>query len=156
MGLLGSGGELVADFEELADTWSIDRSHWRPEGLRSRVFFAARLGTLACRAEAADTREFAAKCSPALVYANSTASARVIEVLAPQVPVLTHVHELESYFRALRSQALSCLLSQTRQFIACSNATRDNLVHEHGVAGARVETVYESIPIDQVRAERTR
>jgi glycosyltransferase involved in cell wall biosynthesis len=154
--LLGAGGDLVADFEELADTWSIDRSHWHPNTVWTQLFVAARLGAWARRAEVRDTQKFAARCSPALVYTNSIASAGVIEVLAPQVPVLTHVHELESYFHALRGQALSCLLSRTRQFIACSNATRNNLVHEHGVAGARVETVYESIPVDQVRAGRTR
>ena len=147
--LLGGGGELVADFEELADTWSIDRSHWRPGALRTPCSYRGPAwGMGASRRGLRTTQEFAAKCSPALVYTNSIASARVIEVLAPQVPVLTHVHELESYFHALRSQALSCLLSRTRQFIACSNATRDNLIHEHGVGEARVETVHESIPVE--------
>jgi glycosyltransferase involved in cell wall biosynthesis len=90
------------------------------------------------------------------VYTNTIATAHVIELLAPKVPVLTHVHELGSTFRLLRGQELSGLLSRTSQFIACSNVTREHLVHEHGVAGACIETVYESIPVDQVRAERNR
>ena len=154
--LLDGGGALVGDFEELADTWSLDQSHWRREALRTRALFAAQLGAWAHRAEAADTQKFAAKCSPALVYTNSIASARAIELLAPRVPVLTHVHELEFQFQALRSPAVSSLVAQSDQFIACSNAVRYNLIHRHEVAPERVETVHASIPVDDMRPERTR
>jgi len=154
--LLGGGGELVADFEELAPTWSLDWSRWGPATLWTQLLNKARLGGWARRAEAADTKDFAARCSPALVYANSIASARTIEILAPEVPVLTHVHELESYFQIYAGPALTRLLGQSRRFIACSDAVRDNLVGEHGVAAERVETVYESILVDQIRGGRTR
>jgi glycosyltransferase involved in cell wall biosynthesis len=154
--LLGRGGELVADFEELADTWSIDRSCWRREALRARLLFAAGLGAWARRAEAADARRFAARCPPALVYTNSIASARAIEMLAPRVPILTHVHELEFIFSTEPESALSRLLGETRQFIACSNAARENLLRKHGVPSSRIETVHESIPVADIRAERTR
>jgi glycosyltransferase involved in cell wall biosynthesis len=154
--LLGGGGELVPNFEELANTWSIDRSHWRPGALPTRILKRARFGALGRCAQTAETRRFAAKCSPGLVYTNSIASARVLEILAPQVPILTHVHEMGFLFHTLRGRALAHLLSQTSQFIACSKATRDNLVHENAIEGTRVETIYESIPVDQVRRERSR
>jgi hypothetical protein len=70
--------------------------------------------------------------------------------------MLTPVHELEYAFSWLASAALSVLLAQTRQFIACSNAVAENLLHRHGVAPERVETVHEYLPVDQVRAEKTR
>jgi glycosyltransferase involved in cell wall biosynthesis len=154
--VLGSGGELVSDFEQLAPTWSLDWSRWRSGTLRTQVLNKVRLGAWARRAEAADTQDFAATCSPALVYANSIGSARTLEILAPEVPVLTHVHELESYFQIFAGQALARLLGQTRCFIACSDAARNNLVREHGVAPEQVETVYESIRVNQIRPERTR
>jgi glycosyltransferase involved in cell wall biosynthesis len=154
--LLAGGGELVANFEELAPTWSLDWSRWGPATLWTQLLNKARLGGWARRAEAADTQDFAARCSPALVYANSIASARATEILAPGVPVLTHVHELESYFQIYAGPALARLLGQTRRFIACSGAVRNNLVGEHGVAAERVETVYESILVDKIRGERTR
>jgi glycosyltransferase involved in cell wall biosynthesis len=103
-------------------------------------------------------RRFAAKSFPALIYVNyvnSIASAHVIELLEPKVPVLTHVHELEFAFRKSSREPLSALLAQTQQFIACSNAVRDNLIHAHGVRAEGVETVHEAIPFDAVRAERT-
>jgi glycosyltransferase involved in cell wall biosynthesis len=154
--LLGRGGELVADFEELADTWSIDRSCWRREALRTRLLFAAGLGAWARRAEATDAQRFAARFPPALVYTNSIASARAIEMLAPQVPILTHVHELEFVFSTEPESALSRLLAETRQFIACSNGARENLLHKHGVLASKIETIYESIPVADIKAERTR
>jgi glycosyltransferase involved in cell wall biosynthesis len=154
--LLGRGGELVAEFEELADTWSMDRSCWRREALRTRVLFAAGLGAWARRAQARDAQRFAARCPPALVYTNSIASARALELLAPQVPILTHVHELEFVFNLEPESALSRLLRETRQFIACSNAARENLLRNHGVPASQIETIHESIPVADIRAERTR
>jgi len=154
--LLGGGGDLVADFEELADTWSIDRSRWRRQALQTRLLFAAGLGAWARRAEAADAQRFAARCPPALVYTNSIASARAIEMIAPRVPILTHVHELGFAISTEQESALSRLLAETRQFIACSNAVRENLLRNHALRASQIETIYESIPVADIRAERTR
>jgi glycosyltransferase involved in cell wall biosynthesis len=154
--LLGDGGELVADFAELADTRSMVRSRWYPGRLRTRLLTAAGFGKLVERADAADARRFAARCSPALVYVNCISSAPVIDVLAPRIPVLTHVHELKFAFHANASPALSRLLSRTHRFIACSNAVKENLLGEYEMPEGRIETIYESIPVDQVRPERTR
>ena len=154
--LLGCDGELTSAFHEVADTWSLDRTDWRPESLRSRFFRRIGLGQWTHRAETAEVVRFVARCAPALVYANSIASARVIEILAPEVPVLTHVHELEFMFRALANPSLGSLMTRSRRFIACSKAVRENLIREHGVDPKRVETVYEAIPVRQTQAKRTR
>jgi hypothetical protein len=154
--LLASGGEMIPAFAELAETWSIDQSHWCPGGLRTSLLNSIGLGKWARRAEIADIQRFAARCAPGLVYVNSIPSARAIDLLRPGVPVLTHVHELEYVFRVTASPALSSLLAQTRQFIACSKVVKENLKRQNGVAPERVETVHESIPVSQVRAERTR
>ena len=89
---------------------------------------------------------------------NSIASAPAIEMLAPRVPILTHVHELEFAFRIHKQLgfSISRLLSETRQFIACSDAVRENLLRNHAVPAAQVETIHESIPVAEIRAERTR
>ena len=52
--LLGGGGELEPDFQELADTWSIDLSRWGPDTLWTHILVAVGLGTWAHRAEASD------------------------------------------------------------------------------------------------------
>jgi glycosyltransferase involved in cell wall biosynthesis len=154
--LLGAGGELSGEFSELADTWSMDLSRWCPGARRRALLSAAGLGGLARRAELADVRGFASRFSPALVYANSIATARIVDAIDSQVPILTHVHELDFMFRVQKSSALCRLLAQTRQFIACSNAVKKYLISECGVPPDRVETVHESIPVEQVRVERPR
>jgi glycosyltransferase involved in cell wall biosynthesis len=154
--LLLSDGDLTPDFTELGDTWAIDRSHWCPGGRRTSLLNGIGLGARARRSELAEIQRFADGCSPGLIYANSIASAPAIEMLQPRVPVLTHVHELKYLFRAMASSALSNLLAKTHQFIACSDVVKENLIREHGIAPDNVETVHESIPVDQVRASRTR
>lgn len=154
--LLPTDGELVPEFERVATTWSIDRSRWCPGGRRARVLRTVGLGGQARRAERADARRFAGGCCPGLMYVNSVASAALIDMLGLGIPMLTHVHELESYFRVQPEAALSHILRGSRQFIACSNAVKENLAGEHGVPPGLIETVHESIPVAQVQAERSR
>jgi glycosyltransferase involved in cell wall biosynthesis len=154
--MLPSDGDLSPAFAELAETWSIDRSHWCPAGMRTSLLNGLGLGAQARRFEMADIQAFAARCFPGLVYVNSIASANSIDLLRPETPVLTHVHELEYLFRTTASPALSSLLVQTHQFIACADIVKENLIQQHGIAPERVATVYESIPVDQVRTDRTR
>ena len=64
--LLGRGGELTTAFQEVADTWSLERSNWRPESLRSRFFRRLGLGQWTRRAEAADVAEVRCALRPGL------------------------------------------------------------------------------------------
>jgi glycosyltransferase involved in cell wall biosynthesis len=154
--LLGNGGAMIREFEEVAPTWSADRSRWQHDALRTQLARWAGFGEWARRADVRDVRSFANRISPALVYANSIASARLIEVLKPKAPVITHVHELEFMFQKLASPELERLMAGTQRFVACSEVVRENLVHGHGVARERIEMVHESIPIAGIRTERTR
>ena len=153
--LLGEGGELTPDFAELADTWATDRSRWCPGGTRATILSGVGLGWWGRRAQVRDVRRFTPSASPALVYVNSIVSAHSVDMLAPQSPILTHVHELNSSFRLVKPPLLSRFLAQSRRFIACSNTVREILIRGHSVREDKVETVYESIPVKQVRPERT-
>ena len=154
--LLGHGGDMFSEFEQLGETWSMLQSRWIPGGARASFLSACGLGAWARRAERGDVQRFAARCAPALIYVNSIAGARAIEFLDPRIPVLTHVHELESYFHPQRVPSYSTLLARTRQFIACSNAVRSNLVKNHGIDAESIEIVYESIPVYEIKAAQSR
>ncbi len=153
--LLGDDGEMRESFEELGDTWCIRQSRWRPDGLRTNLLLFARMGRLAPEAESRDVRRFAAGCSPALIYANCIASAGAIELLKPEKPVLTHVHELKYLFQVLAGPALSTLMATSRRFIACSAAVAEHLIGGHGLGRERVDVIYESIPVSEVRPRKT-
>jgi glycosyltransferase involved in cell wall biosynthesis len=156
--LVAEDGELISEYEKLTDTWAADRSHWCPGGLRARGLGALGLGRWAQRAERADLRRFAGRCSPGLIYVNSVTSegARLVERLELRIPVLIHVHSLEYSLQKEAGSELPRVLSQARQFIACSDAVRENLIRRHGVMPDRIETVHEAIPVEEVRSKRTR
>lgn len=153
--LLGEDGDLRGEFAELAEVWSREQGPWTRLALKRRAIGAAGLRGVGARLEQADVRRWVGREPPALIYVNSAASASAAELLPPGIPVLTHVHELEFSFRIMAGKALDGLLSRTKQFIACSNAVRENLA-AHGAAPERIETIYESIPVSGVRAKRRR
>lgn len=151
--LLPSDGELSADFADVAETWAIDHSRWCPGGMRARALQFVRLGAVARRAEVAEIWRFVSRCSPGLIYMNSISSAWA-DMLPPDIPVLTHVHELEFAFRMQWQPGLQRLLTATRRFIACSKAARENLIKNWGISDKQVETVHEFVPATEIRAER--
>jgi glycosyltransferase involved in cell wall biosynthesis len=154
--LLGEGGELTPDFAQLADTWATDCSRWCPGGTRAQLLSKAGLGWWARGAHLRDVRRLTPQSSPALIYVNSIVSAHAVDMLAPQASILAHLHELNSSFQLVAAPVLSRFLTQTRRFIACSNAVREYLIHDQAVTPDKIETVYESIPVVQVRAQRAR
>lgn len=153
--LLPADGDLSGEFAEVTDTWAIERSSWCPGGRRATALRLLGFGGKAKRAEVSDIRQFASRCSPGLIYKNSISSAWA-DMLLPNIPVLTHVHEMGFAFNMQGQPGLKRLLSETKQFIACSAATRENLTGRWGVSPERVETIYESIPVEDLRAVRSR
>lgn len=151
--LIPSDGELSREFAEIAETWAIDHSHWCPGGMRARALQFVGLGAVARRAEVAEIWRFVSRCSPGLIYMNSISSAWA-DMLPPDIPVLTHVHELEFAFRMQWQPGLQHLLTTTRRFIACSKATRENLIKNWGISDEQVETVHEFVPATEIRVER--
>jgi glycosyltransferase involved in cell wall biosynthesis len=87
--------------------------------------------------------------TPALIYGNSVASGRIYPALKPLgVPIVTHFHELETSIRRYAASWIGDVLKQTTQFIACSEAVRDNLIKHHRVAGAKISLAHASIKPD--------
>lgn len=102
----------------------------------------------------------------AVVYVNtaSPATLRVLPAVSETARVVAHVHELEVALRyQLTPAERAVLFDRPDCFVAASQAVADNLVHEHGVAAARIEVHHEFVeavdPVDEddrrrLRAER--
>jgi len=108
--------------------------------------------------ERSEFHNFAERSSPALVYANAfTAShSHFINMLDSRLPMVTHVHEFGNLLvRQGRSDTPS-LLSRTRRFIACSGAVKQSLMHNQGVPSEKIDVIYESIQVANVRAGQSR
>lgn len=111
--VLGGPGELEADFAALAPTTVLDR-HGDPES------FHAGLDALRARA---DRGEFA------LLYANTVETVEWVAACAPYVPVVTHVHELETWIRSQTGLDRFAQLAEcTDRFLAVSHAVARTLV----------------------------
>jgi hypothetical protein len=82
--------------------------------------------------------------------------ARLVELLELRIPVLMHVHELESFLHKQAGSVLLAVLSQAKEFIACSDAVRKNPIRRHGITPYRIDTVHAAIPVREVRSKRTR
>lgn len=90
-------------------------------------------------------REIAA-WRPDVLYVNSVEALRVVERLAlPDVPMLLHVHELESYLAWWAAHRPALLRQWPARYVAVSEAVQRALVAA-GVAAERITVVHELVP----------
>lgn len=152
------GGTMSGDFANVADVWIAERSRWCPGGIRSQVMKALGIERLARRAEQADLRRFVSQCPPALIYlsAFTTTHLRLLDMLDPNVPVLTHVRELEYLIRRQTGPETPRLLKRSRRFIASSGAVKRDLIQNHGVTAERVDVVHGSVDLKELHADLSR
>jgi glycosyltransferase involved in cell wall biosynthesis len=81
-----------------------------------------------------------------LVYSNTATNGAILSALGGYgVPILTHVHELQYWLTRIGAENLAAVKAQTRRYVAASQAVRDNLVRNHGVAPEAIAVVYEHI-----------
>ncbi|MFM6454654.1 MAG: glycoside hydrolase family 99-like domain-containing protein [Planktothrix sp.] len=84
--------------------------------------------------------------TPKLIYANTVASGRVYNILS-LIPakIITHVRELDTSIRKYAVQWMPKVLNYTHEFIACSEAVRQNLINNYGVDKSNIRLVYTCI-----------
>jgi glycosyltransferase involved in cell wall biosynthesis len=141
--LVGSSGELLSDFEELAqvDLFEPDRD------LLFRGLRRLRLHRWYKSRHLARLREKLIHSNIGLVYANSVASAKMVEFLTfLNCPVICHVHELEWSIKNLGKDTIKCLEKSASRYIVVSPSLRTNLVKTHGISSDKIELVTGFIP----------
>jgi glycosyltransferase involved in cell wall biosynthesis len=161
--LFWAGGSLVPEFEELApcrvlhsaqtNNAALLRQVWdhlsmRPDDtdrVRGRFERTVRAGAKRVAA-ALDENWMREWRSYDLVYANSVGSARAVRALAPNSPLLAHVHESEYSLHHTESrQDVSLIVDGRHPIIAASGAVKSTLVDEFGVSGSRIHVIHEFI-----------
>ncbi len=97
-----------------------------------------------------------ARRPPDVVWANSVASWKMLDLLAPvSIPRLIHVHELEYAIRAV-GPGDGRLKTMADHFIAVSEAVRENLRRSHGISEGKVTVIHECVPSDGTLASEPR
>ena len=144
--LIGRRGELLPEFNELGevDCFDIERGLVRRSLDRLKLYPVLLSSNKVARHRWALRQEIA-NSDVRLVYANSTASARMVRFLSfLDCPVICHVHELETSIRALRTadfDAMDELERRVSAFVTVSEAAKANLVERHGVPADKIEVV---------------
>jgi glycosyltransferase involved in cell wall biosynthesis len=151
--ILKSGGELSADFEEVATTYT-----WNSPAVESTTLIKkisrrlnSRLSGSVFTKNQQVILHHLEEQKPSLIYANTVDSLGLAILLKEQVlcPLICHVHELQ--------MAIDILLGKTRfidyskdidHYIAASQAVKNNLIKNIGVSERSVDIVYEFIDIN--------
>ena len=83
---------------------------------------------------------------PEVIYVNSVAALPLLDsaLLPEDVPVILHVHELESYVYHFARNCPERFLQKPSRYIACSEAVRDCLIGV-GIAANRVTVIHEFV-----------
>lgn len=129
-----NGGDRLYRYEELADTLVLNMDG-KPQETNSEVIISRILDHCGGK--------------PDLIYANTVASGRILSVLSKlNVPILTHVHELETSIQKYAKEWIGDIFELSSHFIACSPVVRDNLLQTHHVNPDAITTIYASINPD--------
>jgi len=164
--LLRAGGPLVEDFRALAPTFiagpgdalpltenvqeqssTVTAPRSTPQSLAERLLRKMRMrAALEPEPEPVDADEIANSFDPnsfSLIYSNTATNGRLLAHLSGfEIPVITHVHELEmGLFRFARA-SFPEVLDHTDYYIACAHAVKQNLVSHHGVPESRVVVIH--------------
>jgi glycosyltransferase involved in cell wall biosynthesis len=87
-----------------------------------------------------------------LVYSNTCANIDIVRTLNHNsIPVITHVHELNSVFEICTENCIDELKKHTNFFIACSNSVADNLILNHDIPSDKVSIHHEGIPVEEIQ-----
>lgn len=148
--LLGRGGPLESEFADLAPTMRLDQPPRR--SLSQKV-----LSRLGFQKPANPLEQWLAQDEIGLIYSNTITNHQALSALSfLQCPVISHIHELESWIYRSGKQNFDITKDKTTRFIAVSDAVRDNLVHNHHIRAEQIDKVYEFVQTTIISPEEAK
>jgi glycosyltransferase involved in cell wall biosynthesis len=145
--LLERGGPLTDDYRAICPVWVMQTDVFCPGLLERAVKWLPMLGPRAWnyfhRKRAALLRKTIEHFNPTLLYANTVATRRAVELLTPlRLPLILHGHELEMWIQLETGITdFDFLAERADRFIAASGAVARNFVENHGIAAERIDVV---------------
>ena len=143
--LLKNGGELEKDYQNIAPTyiWNQNTSY----SLKERVLRKIKLQT---QRNTQPLKEFLISKSPKIIYANSVVSTDLAIELRNSLSkciVICHIHELEvAINRYFGKKNFNKTKFEIDQYIAVSNAVKDNLITNHQLNTSKIEKIAGFVP----------
>ncbi|MCU0326070.1 MAG: glycosyltransferase family 4 protein [Spirosomaceae bacterium] len=139
--LLLDGGVLEDDFKKVAKVFRFPRKKVSSFSLRERIkrkFNWNKDNTHETFVEGLKKEGFS------IIYANTIASSSAInELLFLQLPIVTHIHELEFSIQMYSSEAdRKTLFDNSTMIIACADAVGINLQKNHKIPNEKLTTIH--------------
>ncbi|GAB3898612.1 hypothetical protein GCM10028803_18380 [Larkinella knui] len=148
--LLGDGGPLVSDYERVTTVYAgfVPPTPPQPNSLITRAI--KRLGVGSSNPESDPKTELFTELLPVLrakafdlIFSNTIANGGLLRRLQPLgLPFISYVHELETSIHIYtKPDELRYQLDHATLFLCGSDAVRQNLVQNHGLASEKTEVL---------------
>ncbi|MCH2203697.1 MAG: glycosyltransferase family 4 protein [Fuerstiella sp.] len=149
--VLGRGGPLESDYRKVADTKVYYAATRTEPHLLSALLRVPGLRRIIGYSHRRLLKMFLWFRKPRMIYANTAATGDMLAFFdLPQVPTVTHVHELEVALRTLVGlPQFSRIIRHTNQFLAVSQAVRQNLILNHNISDDDIDMVPEFLPVGE-------
>jgi glycosyltransferase involved in cell wall biosynthesis len=165
--LIVRDGPLTPAFEDIAPVTVLDSTSSRVPGVGlvrqigvagltlsgsrpGMTRFESKLRAGAGSALISKARREMESAEPDLIYLNSVASASLVSIAKPSIPIIAHVHE-RTYglriIRALDPAGVARLIARADYYVAAARTAADALTTEYGIDRTRVHVSHGFIPI---------
>ena len=142
-----AGGNLLPAFEALGAN-TVVHHRWGPEVVAGGMLVRAHRDDAARRLAVAAARLRLGRVRGDLVFVNALAPVNItmLRALAPDVAVISHVHEMSVILEhRLAPDDLAFALGASEHYIAVSGAVHDYLARRHGIAEEAMTIIHEFI-----------
>lgn len=146
--LLQRGGNLVGEFSKVSETKVWFRStKKRKLSFKDEIKRSVKNWLVDEKSHQNSIKKWVDSNKIDLIYSNSAASSEVLVALDPKVPVIQHIHELETTINTYCSPEN---FKQTHQFtskyVAVSEIVKNNLILNHNVDDNNLRIINEFVP----------
>lgn len=144
-------GPLLADYEALCPVICYDQL-WNAHGPVLRLARKLGCGEVLGRSCLTPLETRVRGETFDLIYCNTITNGGILGDLSLlKVPMLCHVHELESVIRKYGSRNLRMILRHSQAYIADSRAVAESMVRHHGVASDLIPVVHEWVDVADIQ-----
>lgn len=128
------GGELLPHFQQLAETIVLNDAFMK--GKTDQDI----LNELLLQLKGA---------RPDLIYGNTVVAGKLYPILKQMnAPIITHVHEMETSIQHYASETMDSVIKLSDFYLACSGATRNNLIDRYKIPAEKIAIGHASIYAD--------
>jgi glycosyltransferase involved in cell wall biosynthesis len=145
--LLNKGGSLVPSYQDVGETHVWERVGGSPfrawvEAKRAHYFGLS----LKQRRILAKVK----RVKPSIIFSNTILNGNILKFLPEDIPVITHVHELDLVIQAYyEDREIPYTLKRTDHFLVVSDAVKSHLMDQYGVPENKITKVY-AFPPDMI------